>query len=40
MEPVIAPMVSESPPMEMQLRMASSKLSDSRNAVMACGTVP
>ena len=37
-EPVIAAMVSLSPPMEMALRIASSKLVDSKNASNACGT--
>ena len=37
--PVMAASVSLSPPMEMALRMASSKPVDSKNASKACGTV-
>ena len=40
MAPVIAARVSLSPPMEMTLRMASSKDSLSMNASTAYGTVP
>ena len=36
----IAAMVSESPPIETALRMASSKDVDSMNASNACGTEP
>jgi len=40
MPPVMQASVSLSPPSEMAFLMASSKPSDSRNAVIACGTVP
>ena len=40
MAQVMSVSVSQSPPRETAVRSASSKLTDSRNAVMACGTVP
>ena len=40
MPPVMQATVSLSPPMEMALRMASSKSSASRAQMIACGTVP
>ena len=40
MPPAIAAIVSASPPNEIALRIASSQLSDSRKAMIDCGTEP